>query len=676
MEEITIQATSGEEEGARIVPFKAVSPGGLPFSYFGKKTMRRPFTCGKELMEPDGDLRVVRMFEGSKSTSHLAVVQHLNNQTWTLTKLDKAIRLKDVKKLADRTQHSEKIQMSSREDLFKECTVSPTWAATVSLGGLKLDPPSSKMEEDVPNTIPVPQLPESLPADPSSFLERAYLETLYLSKTPLVYFVKSTLSRVRTLCKEDSGGDKQTYLHKVIDVLRQRVLSVVHLDSKYDGDKLESAVRGNPEVASDLSETEMSFLESWKTRLENTSDTALRAEITDLKVRETQLQVVVLLEILSMKVRAGIMDEKQEVQSKPKMENKKPSLVRRRRKKSTQTQQQQQQQPAQSPAENDVKVDAEDLLDILFDRLCIWQALTDVPTAKATTESGSDRLQMFCQEVIMPYFSFRLPVKSRIMLKKAQGRSTAKRPKKKQSTTTNNNQEEPEPTEPTALTQEDSFTSSAPLSQSQDTTTGDGDEFNTARRQSSSQITRGALATSTKTQYLQERRQVSVNLKNQPKSEELMSAIYNIARPNRSKVSQEFMDSKPVFANKPRKRKPRPTNKPSIQVAAAEGVLSTPAHRKRLIHPTEDQENEDKVVVTPSKKIRETDEDVHSSSVIRGTPIKGTPPLKTPSKSSPDHIMETPTSKTKPSPIEHSPIKDSPFKKISNFQDKLANRSR
>ncbi|KAA8915616.1 hypothetical protein TRICI_002261 [Trichomonascus ciferrii] len=678
MEEITIQATSGDEEGARVVPFKAVSPGGLPFSYFGKKTVRRPFTCGKDLMEPDGDLRVVRMFEGSKSTGHLAVVQHLSSHTWTLTKLDKAVRLKDVKRLAERTQLSQRVQVSSRESLLHECTVSPTWATAESLGRLKLDPPGSKGDEDnVPNTIPVPQLPESLPTDPSRFLEHAYFETLYLSKTPLVYFVKSTLSRTRSLCKDGSGGDKQAYLHRVIDILHQRLLSVVQLDHKYDGDRLESVVRGNAEKsASEWSDSERYFLESWKTRLENTSDASLRTEIADLKIRETQLQVVLLLEILSMRVRAGIVDQKQEHEpsSKPENKNKKPSLVRRRRKKPTAEAQQQSQQPA----ENDVKVNPEVLLDILFDRLCIWQALADAPTtAKSSAESGPDRLQMFCQEVIMPYFSFRLPEKSRVMVKKAQGRSTAKRPKKKQSTTTN--REEPENVEPTALTQEDSFTSSAPLTQSQEPAAGDGDEFsNAARRQSSSQITRGALATSTKTQYLQERRQVSVNLKNQPKSEELMSAIHNIARPNRSRVSQEFMDSKPMFANnnKPRKRKPRPTNKPSIQVAAAEGVLSTPAHRKRLINPSSDQENEETVVATPSKKIRETDEDVHSSSVIRGTPIKGTPPLKTPSKFSPDHIMETPTSKSKASPIEHSPIKDSPFKRIPNFQDKLANRSR
>lgn len=658
MDEITIQATSGEEEGARIVRFKNLSPGGLPLSYLGKKSVRRPFTCGKELMEPDGDVRIVKVFEGSKSASHLAVVQHLSNQTWTLTKLDKAIRLKDVKKLSERTQLAEKIQVSSRDELLRECTVSPTWAATESLGKLKLDPPSSGKQEDVPNTIPVPQLPEALPTDPSTFLERAYFETLYLSKTPLVYFVKSTLSRVRSMCKGCSGGDKQAYLHKVIDILHQWVLSIMQLDSKYDGDKLESVVRGNLEILSDLSETESSFLESWKARLENTNDSALRAEIAELKIRETQLQVVILLEILSMKVRSGIVDEKKEEQTKPKTENKKPSLVRRRKKSAAP------QQSVQSEA--DIKMNPEDLLDILFDRLCIWQALTDVPTTKSTAEHVPDRLQMFCQEVIMPYFSFRLPEKSRIMVKKAQGRSTTKRSKKRPSNT--NHKEEAESTEPTALTQEDSFTSSAPPSQSQDAGAGDGDEFNTARRQSSSQITRGALATSTKTQYLQERRQVSVNLRNQPKSEELMSAIHNIARPNRSRVSQEFMDSKPMFAKQPRRRKPRPSNKPSIQVAAAEGVLSTPAHRKRVMHPADEQENDETIVATPSKKIREADEDVHSSSVIRGTPIRGTP-LKTPSKSSPDHIMETPTSKSKA-----SPIKDTPFKKIANFQSKLANR--
>lgn len=731
MSEFTIQTSggSGDTENIRIVPLKNTGPGAIPLSLLqsyakrgGSNVEKCVFVCGKshrQLGQGDGDIHLVRVFEGNRTTSNLGIIQHLNGQAWTLTKLDKNIKIKDVKGFPERTTVSqitttdwldtEQDYIQNRESLFNACKVSPVWEeeTVATLNKLDLDPPKGAevtATNDEPNTIPIDSiLKASELSDPSEVLEKSYLETLYLSKTPLVYFAKSTLSRIRSQCKT---GDKLTYLTRAIDVLNRRVITVQQLDSKHEQEKMIRFVReeeeGEEGITTEhckLSEKELKLLEIWKDRLDQfSSNASLKNELSNLKIREIQLQVVILLEILTLKVRAGTFTDSgkdtatknAEEQNKPVS---KPQLVRKKKKHTKND-------PEKIPSTTNKS--SEELVDIFFDRLCIWQALYENPIVPSTSQSATkkdqgntrDLLQTFCAEVILPFFSYRLPEKTRQMVKKAQGRSIVKKTHRKRhskehtvaeeeagqkdSLTYDNDDEGsssqlPNDTqEPISLTQEDSFSLSAP------TELGGPSK---SQRSSSSQVVRGALATSTKTQYLQERRQVSV--KNQPKPEELASAISNIAKPNRTRVSQEFADSKPLFNTNARKKKATKSasmrnSAAVVQVAAAQDGLSTPARRRRTTQldqqPDEEGTANDEIISTPMKKVKMTDEDVYSTSVIRGTPIRSTPGNDDGDKEN-DYIAETPIKSTPQGGRTVNFTNDndySPIKNIGSFQNKLA----
>ena len=140
---------------------------------------------------------------------------------------------------------------------------------------------------------------------------------------------------------------------------------------------------------------------------EGSRETGTKKHISDLRLRETQLQILLILEVMALeskppeKINSEIPKPAGEETNAPKKRTKKPQ---------------------------DLNV----LLELHLDRLCIWHAVSmeestaaDSATASSFTDghnSGkkvdSDAVRDFCTEVIIPFYASRLPDKCKLITRK------------------------------------------------------------------------------------------------------------------------------------------------------------------------------------------------------------------------------------------------------------------
>lgn len=265
-----------------------------------------------------------------------------------------------------------------------------------------------------------------------------YLENLYLSKASTAYFAKGPLSRARATYQLDIDS---TYdMKELIDFLKTLILPSKTLETKYKaneggiveaiskieaGEGIDAAPRKAPRKKrapkkiklgkNGLYTNEDSLLRQWwenydpSTEVPGTSRGSItRSRITELRIRETQLQMIVILETLQLEKtapppeprlasdlpNASPKEEKEEEKPAPKTKAKKPQDL---------------------PA----------LVNIHVDRLSIWQSVSTEVSAGAiqsveevdssnapagiTDKHAADTLKDFCVEVIVPFFSAKLP---------------------------------------------------------------------------------------------------------------------------------------------------------------------------------------------------------------------------------------------------------------------------
>ncbi|KAK5020630.1 hypothetical protein LTR16_001198 [Cryomyces antarcticus] len=278
-----------------------------------------------------------------------------------------------------------------------------------------------------------------------------YLETLYLSKTSLAYFSKGPLSRARAAFS--TGIESSPQLSDLIVFLRSMVLALSVMDRKYRTklpDTILAFPANNPSEDEHIAArttrnrnpkklklskegmfpSEAEYIKRWWSVDDGTPsqatpiearDQALRRRIGDLRIRESLLQTIIILEILSLEaaMSPGVHTISADVDTQMQGQ---AGVERKKRPKKP--------------------LDLILLVDLLIDKLCIWQSLEqEASTAKKgdeknirnTTEGvdaqtgSSDRLRSFCVEVIIPFYLPRLPEQAAAVNKKLGGPSTSKR---------------------------------------------------------------------------------------------------------------------------------------------------------------------------------------------------------------------------------------------------------
>ncbi|KAK7511441.1 DNA replication regulator SLD3-domain-containing protein [Phyllosticta citriasiana] len=291
--------------------------------------------------------------------------------------------------------------------------------------------------------------PESQPERPQTAEEvfqalvQQYLDMLYLSKTSLAFFVKGPLSRARAAFAS-SDGNGTLKVGELAAFFRSILLQLGQVDKKYR-EKIPDIVKEMPlpgfsdgeDAAAPAQRPEKKkkkksrskklkpnkegmypgedeYVKQWWIRHipsspgshpEETPQDMFKRKAGDLRIRESMAQVILVLEILALEASPGFQAADQdETQQETHIESQQPE--RKKRKKKLQ--------------------DLHVLLDLLLDKLCIWQSVEQdemlvkisksgqggtaaADTPNSTKAGTSDKLRSFCVEVIIPFYMGRLP---------------------------------------------------------------------------------------------------------------------------------------------------------------------------------------------------------------------------------------------------------------------------
>ncbi|KAJ6145061.1 DNA replication regulator Sld3 [Penicillium chermesinum] len=303
-------------------------------------------------------------------------------------------------------------------------------------GSLRIDSQASFIADamDVDQTaesqeLEVKQTPEEL----LDGMRDNYLEALYVSKTSVAYFAKGPLTRCRNAFQ--SGDEKSHSPAALIDYYREAILAAKKMDTKYretlpvlvrdamlavSDDEAAPAVKKRKSKKKKLGRNGMYPEEDgfvhrwWKARAMtelSPADSSREAEskkhISDLRLRETQLQILLILEVIALEMSTKT-DKKttseengDEKEEPPKSKTKKPQ-------------------------------DLDVLLELHLDRMCIWHAVSSEDTSAADSaksslfkedhmsgkKAESDGVRDFCTEVIVPFYAARLPEKCKLITRK------------------------------------------------------------------------------------------------------------------------------------------------------------------------------------------------------------------------------------------------------------------
>ncbi|ERF75619.1 hypothetical protein EPUS_04599 [Endocarpon pusillum Z07020] len=307
--------------------------------------------------------------------------------------------------------------------------------SSVAARGLKPDvsgalhQPAEMLDAEKGRPVPAPP---SFVDDSCSNAHEILLQTLYTSKSTLAYFAKSTLARTRAAFRSSTTASTS----ELAEFYRGRLITSKKMDLKYRDTIpkiIENAilqVSPTPSAEKQLPKCskrklnsrkklgkdglyagEETFIRTWWLNRDgakndltgvNPRDQEMQALLKELRNRETQLQIILILEILTLElrqdVRTGGSVSVTSVKKEP--DDDSTGIL------------------AKTPLKINEKRDLRSDLDILVDRLCIYQSVSiiDPITAdeakKQNGESGnevSDQLRDFCCNVILPFYRHKAP---------------------------------------------------------------------------------------------------------------------------------------------------------------------------------------------------------------------------------------------------------------------------
>ena len=255
-------------------------------------------------------------------------------------------------------------------------------------------------------------------------LREQYLKALYVSKMSLAFFAKGPLARARAVCTSAGSGASQT--QDLSDTLRSMTYKIPTFDAKYK-DALPKLLEEVPQHL--LSDDEASTTNIFASRFRKSkkrkkiskegfmpseeehaihwwikslgdpsidnSNTARQSHaknaLSDQKAREIQMQILLVVEDIALD---GLQKQHADKEQDLDAETEAPYQKKQQGKKSK-------------------EVDKRsNLLDLLVDKLCIWDSISQddfalpdlIPKARMDGKAGSstERLRSFCTEVLVP----------------------------------------------------------------------------------------------------------------------------------------------------------------------------------------------------------------------------------------------------------------------------------
>ncbi|KAL3480212.1 DNA replication regulator SLD3-domain-containing protein [Aspergillus californicus] len=268
--------------------------------------------------------------------------------------------------------------------------------------------------------------PTQSPQELLDGLREQYLQALYVSKASVAYFAKGPLSRCRAAFQSPEYAAGK--VSDLVEFHRTTILAAKKMDLKFR-ETLPATLHNIVLTISDdeapkkrkskkknlgrngLYPEELEFIrQCWKSRtladtgasMQTSRDAEIKKHVSDLRLRETQLQILLILETMALEMTAaesksGQDDGSADATAPPKSKTKKPQ---------------------------DLNV----MLELHLDRLCIWHAVSfdDVAVSESQASGsnpsgnsgGNDAMRDFCTEVIIPFYASRLPDRCKSITRK------------------------------------------------------------------------------------------------------------------------------------------------------------------------------------------------------------------------------------------------------------------
>lgn len=262
-------------------------------------------------------------------------------------------------------------------------------------------------------------LPQPTAEDIFQNIRTQYVEALYHSMGSLAYFAKGPLSRARAAFHLDC--DSNLDMIDLVEFLKSLVMTTVVIDKKFretlpaliskfktfveDSDHGEAKTKKRKPKKIKLGKdglypAEEEHIRFWWNTLKSTDPEEKSAtgeemgyHISCLRRRETQLQMIIIMEILALEPLARPRDNTDDSQLPGQVSQGTPANT------------------TEGPVKKRSKHNYPVLLDVHADRLCIWQSTT-LDEVKALAESqdqatksekaNSDPLKDFCVDIILP----------------------------------------------------------------------------------------------------------------------------------------------------------------------------------------------------------------------------------------------------------------------------------
>ncbi|CCK70903.1 Sld3p KNAG_0F02380 [Huiozyma naganishii CBS 8797] len=283
-----------------------------------------------------------------------------------------------------------------------------------------------------------------LPAsdDPHNYIQAKYYDILFSFQTPLVYFVKSNLPRLKNMCKAAFG---QPYVNHYQNLILELLLCIPKFDERYN----KTAILTSDYVIDNKHGLVQRDDCLKKYGLNNVSENkdVFDDVIKLMKAREIKLQLILLLELIHInKLDTNFTNFEKVSKSRFKkrsinvMRGRGVPLTRKRKNKAKKKEEESKQNNYISEAVTDYC----EQLDIYVDKLAIVELLieAEVSSEQVATEDRTDLQELkknivtrsneassvgFTSYILVPYFNKAVPNTVKFIMKKFKGPSLTKR---------------------------------------------------------------------------------------------------------------------------------------------------------------------------------------------------------------------------------------------------------
>lgn len=242
--------------------------------------------------------------------------------------------------------------------------------------------------------------------DPLKFITKRYYTTLYSVTTPLNYFPKTALSRLRIMCSDEADTEKEILLQ----VFHTPTQLIERQSNKFGLAPIIDGESGTP--ISNVHEVEAECQKQLQSKMQGLTDDPAYQErlLLNLKLREAQLQVLILLELLTcFNVDESFLLGSSQKQSETQPAKSKPSLVRKRNKRVVVPTFMGLGVPQNEPPTltTDKSVTEQTLfqsLETFVDQIGLWETLI-----AGSSPTKGENVFGFIGYVVLPYFNKKLP---------------------------------------------------------------------------------------------------------------------------------------------------------------------------------------------------------------------------------------------------------------------------